>query len=777
MGFTRQIIERRVLPAIGVYIGACWVVVEILDRLVERYFLSPYITDIVFWGLFSLLPGVILLTWTHGRPGKDRVTRAEKIGIPLNLVVSVGLLVMVFGGKDLSATADRVTMSNELGQEETHYVPRESYRRRIAVFFWDSEGIAPDLEWLRYGVTELLTQDLQQNPFLLASSPWSGMAGGLYTEMKEAGFDDGLDVPLALKRDIADQFNRDYFIDGSIGMEDQQFTVTARVWDTETLEMIDEISAGGWDLMTVVDGLSDGIRELLDTPQGQGDLPLVETYGESQDALESYVLGRNAVLFDNDRAKANQLYDQALQSDDDFVLAWSAKAMSLWQQGDAAEAIRALEEAQRLSYRLPERDRVYLKMATYQMSGDTDKLETLLRMQTQIVGDAASYHDLGFYLMTAGELEEAKAQFKKQMEVDSSSFGVLLQLARLERATSNLDAAIAYALEYAETEPEDLEPQIMLGDLYLEDGDMESARSYYERAQVIEDPPMSSTLKLALLAIKQGEWKRTRELLSEARAISTTAQHAMSVLQVESYLESRLGRIERAIELVEQHATYARQVQSPVEQVFGYNFAMIQFNVHLGRLDQADSLLLNAQQALQPPLNQFLAFSEVMVAARKGDIEKASAALDRAIGVVEHFKADYLAFMVSLSAAEIAKARAEFSEAGRHYRDAIEQANRSVFAAGLQEEQSAIFAARASAHVKAGELDLAQSVLDYAFKRDSAEPDLWVSRAMLQEATGAPHMAMASVNYALAIWADADPDYVHFQQAADLKQRLEALSR
>ena len=306
---------------------------------------------------------------------------------------------------------------------------------------------------------------------------------------------------------------------------------------------------------------------------------------------------------------------------------------------------------------------------------------------------------------------------------------------------------------------------------------MESARSYYERAQIIETPPMMSTLKLALLAVKRGEWNRTRELLSEARAISATAQHAMQVLQVESYLEFRLGRIGRAIELVEQHATYARQVQSPVEQVFGYNFPMIQFNVELGRLDRAESLLLNAQQALQPPLNQFLSFSEVLVAARKGDLERASAALDAAIGVIEHFKADFVAYLVPLSQAEIAKARAEFSEAGRHYKDATEKVKRSVFATGLQQEESVIYAACASAYIKAGELDLAQSVLDHAFKQDSAEPELWVSRAMLQEATGAPHMALASVNYALAIWADADPDYVHFQEASDLKQRLESLPR
>jgi len=774
LSLIREIIDRRVLPAAGVYIGASWVVVEILDRLVERYFLSPYLTDIVFWGLFSLLPAVILLAWTHGRPGKDRATRAEKVGIPINVIATIGLLLTVFGGKDMSATADMVTMANEHGQKEVHYVPRESYRRRIAVFFWDRAVGDPDIGWLQYGITELLAQDLRQNPFLLVTTPRENPEYGMYAEMREAGFNNGLDVPLALKRDIADQANRDYFIDGTVSRENQEFTVTARLWETASLELIEEVSIRGWDLMKAVDELSEDLRERLDTPPGKSELLLVETYGESEEALRDYIDAMNAILFENDREKANQLYDRSLQSDPGFVLAWYMKSVSLWQMGDVVGTQEALEQAQKLSYRLPERDKVNVKLMAYRIAGEQEKVETLLRMRTQVVGDAASYHALATFLMFSGELEEAKQQFRRQMEVDSSSSGVLLQLARLERATGDLESAIAYALEYAESEPEDLEPQIMLADFYLEFGDMESARTYYERAQVIEDPPMNSTLKLALLAIKQGEWNRTRELLAEARDIAATAQHAMSVLQVEAYLESRLGRIERAIELIEEQLTYSQQVQSPVEQLFTYSFPMIQFNLQLGRLDHAESLLLNAQQAVQPPMNQFLAFSEVMLFARKGDIERASLALHAAEDVIEHFKADFLAFMVSLSAAEIANARADFSAAGRHYKEAIEKANRSVIAAGLQDEQSIIYAACASAHVKAGELDLAQSVLDYAFKRDSAEPGLWVARAMLQEATGAPHMAVASVDYALAIWTDADEDYVDYQDALELKQRLEA---
>ena len=66
--------------------------IEILDRLSERYLLSPYITDAAFWGLYSLIPAVILLAWTHGKPGKDRVTTAEKVGVPINIIATIGLL-------------------------------------------------------------------------------------------------------------------------------------------------------------------------------------------------------------------------------------------------------------------------------------------------------------------------------------------------------------------------------------------------------------------------------------------------------------------------------------------------------------------------------------------------------------------------------------------------------------------------------------------------------------------------------------------------------------
>ena len=78
----------------------------------------------------------------------------------------------------------------------------------MAVFFWKNESVDPQLDWLQYGVTELLVQDLRQDPFVLANSPWNNFSDGFYSRMRREGFDDGLNIPVTLMRKIANEANR-----------------------------------------------------------------------------------------------------------------------------------------------------------------------------------------------------------------------------------------------------------------------------------------------------------------------------------------------------------------------------------------------------------------------------------------------------------------------------------------------------------------------------------------------------------------------------------------
>ena len=355
--FITEVRDRRILPAVGVYVASSWVLIEILDRLVERYLLSPYITDIVFWGLYSLIPAVMLIAWTHGRKGKDKATRLEKVGVPINLIATLGLLITVFGDKDMDLAATQITVSNELGQQETHYIPSETFRRRMAVFFWENKSGDPGLDWLQYGATELLVQDLQQDPFVLANSPWSNFGDGFYSRMRQAGFNDGLNVPRSLMREIADEANRQYFVEGSFNRDVDEYVVTARIWETQSLDQVEELTVRGWDIYTTIDQLSRDIRESLEVPASSSriaeDLPLTETYGESEDALKAYIQGLNARLFENDFEASNAFFDQAINIDPNFVLGWFLKAVNLAESGDFPAAQLALS----IWWELPQRPR------------------------------------------------------------------------------------------------------------------------------------------------------------------------------------------------------------------------------------------------------------------------------------------------------------------------------------------------------------------------------------------------------------------------------------
>ena len=73
-----------------------------------------------------------------------------------------------------------------------------------------------------------------------------------------------------------------------------------------------------------------------------------------------------------------------------------------------------------------------------------------------------------------------------------------------------------------------------------------------------------------------------------------------------------------------------------------------------------------------------------------------------------------------------------------------------------------------------GNMDAAQDSIDAGFRLDQSEAMLWVEKGRLQQARNMPQMALASVNYALAIWQDADENFEMMKAARVLAAELES---
>ena len=115
---VRTLVERRVPHILALYVGASWGIIEFVNFAVDEFVLSPHWTRVALVAVLLLLPTVLMLAWFHGKPGKDadEMPRAEKIGIPANIVLCAGVLWLLFGGEDLGAATTSVTVETEDGE-------------------------------------------------------------------------------------------------------------------------------------------------------------------------------------------------------------------------------------------------------------------------------------------------------------------------------------------------------------------------------------------------------------------------------------------------------------------------------------------------------------------------------------------------------------------------------------------------------------------------------------------------------------------------------------
>ncbi|MDX2428646.1 MAG: hypothetical protein QNK22_08150 [Xanthomonadales bacterium] len=324
------------------------------------------------------------------------------------------------------------------------------------------------------------------------------------------------------------------------------------------------------------------------------DLPLTETYGESEEALKAYIQGLNARLFNNDFAASNAFFDQATSIDPGFVLGWFRKAANLLQSGDVPGAQEALSKAQALDYRLPARDRAQLKANLYRLAGDHEKMMSFLYLQAKIRDDATSHNNLADMLIISGELEEAKKESLLALERDALNVDIYLTMSRLEQATGNTDAAIDYARKYQEQKPEDIEANIQLGDMLRDSGELDAAEQHYKQAQVLQNSPVRPTLKLAIIASRKGDIPAARQLLEEAEGFAQTPMDKTLVRQGAALLEFRLGRINEAIRQTYAQEEFLRQSQGQLGLTLSLYHPLIDFYVLLGDFESARAALNTA---------------------------------------------------------------------------------------------------------------------------------------------------------------------------------------
>jgi tetratricopeptide (TPR) repeat protein len=757
----RDLIERRVPQYLGVYLGAAFGIVQFIAFMEERYAISPHWTNLALLLFALLIPSVVLFTYNHGKPGKDEWARSEKLGIPANLVLAVGILFAVFGTKDLGAMTMSVTTKDETGKTVEREVVKSSYRQRLALFNFDAPAGDSALTWLQYGLPNALFIDLLQDMFIDAHVP-----GHFREKLRELGFRSEVNVPLSLKKQIAEEQHLPHFTDVKLSRSGDQIAVDFAIYETASGKLVERTNVQSNNVFELIDQLTIATKKSLDIPETDKvqDLPVAEVLTSSVPAFRQWVEGVMALQLNDQWPQAAQQLEKAVQSDPTFAHAWLALHNIYLLAGQPQKSLPPLQKAMDHQYRVPERLQYDLKAEYYAVAKqDPEKARAVAEMKTTLFPDDVQAWVLLAQMQNMVNDQKGRiVSFNKILELDPAQHEVLRELGSIYERQGEFDNALKYYSQYSERFPKKTEAALSIGSLQQLQGKHDQARESFNRALLVAPEDVNALIAVAGLERDLGNFDAAERQYQSALAAAKTDEARQRVLDAQSDYYAMRGKMRDAVRLNEEMLTQARKVKPRLFTALDELNSLDRY-VRAGQLDVARRMRARAAADLQPPYDGFVAVGDLRIGLATED----TAAIAGGIAGVEAIIRN---MGVKALQANVLNARGQLAELRGQCQEAITQ----------HEERLKMTPANYTIHIDIGrcyrKLKQPQKAIEHLQKALTVIPangraNYEIGLAYLE--AGDRSKAAEYVNRAVQTWSEADPA---FKPAAEAKAKARELS-
>ncbi len=611
-----SLIERRVPQISGFYIGAGWGLVQFIEWIVERYGLSPHLPDISLVILFSLIPSVVLIAWFHGKPGADSWNKIEKITIPLNLMLTIGLIASFFSVNDLGAATKTMVVTNENGETIQKTVAKKQFRKKIILFNIKNASGNKRLNWLSGGLPMAVQYDLWQTPFVdVVSLLFDGAE--LYGSLKRAGYPEGTEVPLPLMKKIAIDRHYQYFLNGTLNKEKHNYVVTLHIFQAKTGQEISKITIQDRSLFTLIDKFSAVIKKELDIPDYHmetiQDLPVAEILTNKIEAFKLMVEGIEMMVYKNNFKQAAIITEKAVKIDSRFPLAYLLLGSYYVNTNHSDKAVKAINLALKYDFKLPEYLKFALKEFYYIINGQGKKRLALLKMQAQLNPDNLDVKQkmVNIYIAN-GFYDKAISEYLDMMDHSVDPEIYLDDIGLVYIRENQLDKAETYLKKYAASFPKEARSFNHLAYLYGLQGKDELVKKNYQASLFLEQDNLFAKLQLASLEEKHGNFSKAFEMYQLYLKQATQPEDRSQVDKKLAELYLIKGQPRKALKLAESSIAEQRKFAAPLS-VLIYQLLNMNYYVLAHKEKEGFRLLKNIQSKLQKPFDQMTSMGYALI--------------------------------------------------------------------------------------------------------------------------------------------------------------------
>jgi serine/threonine protein kinase/Tfp pilus assembly protein PilF len=752
ISFFKDIMQRRVPQITGIYFAVSLGITWFIEWLVNHYPLSPHLPEFTLAILASMIPTVLLMAYFHGKPGRDRWVHTEKIGISVNIIAAIAFLYFAFDGKDLGAATETVNVEDEKGNIISRAIPKTEFRQRLGLFYFDNQTGDSTLNWLQYGLAYLLDTDLNQDAYFSTRYEFS-------SDYERNGFQNGSGVPLSLKKQIAEEHHLSKFLAGSFKWENGQYIVKTKLYNTNTGKLMAENVFYEKDIFILADEITERLKSDLKIPdyhiENTEDLPISELTTNNLEAFQRYTEGEFAYMDLRDFKEGIRKYEQAVQADSGFALAWLNLHIVYILENRMDEARAAIAKVLQYKYRLSESNAYYARIEYYDLNGDMESAIGVTKNWVQLYPDNVEARDklAAMYRLT-NQLDLAIAERKHILEIEPSNYEQLQDIARYYELKGDIPQCLNYLEMYAAKFPDRYQSYVQIGDIYKTTGEFDKSIAYYKKALLLEPEKYSIINDMADIEVQSGNFDQALLMYDKAlKAARGRGEKAGIYISLSNYYKLR-GQVDKAIEnfnlRIAEHRTHWPDML--VNQLKPLALGLY---LSIGQRQEALKIIHDFEREVTfPNTSGFVAVFYINYYLDLGDsasLNQAEQKLQELKLFIDKTKSGHLVPLTNILEGNIAHANG-------NYQHALDCYTATLREKGIMDLGS-IHRYLAKTYYKMSEFETALEHLNEAVRFEPIEPANHYQLALLYHDMEEEKKALEHLNKALSVWDKAQSDY------------------
>jgi serine/threonine protein kinase/Tfp pilus assembly protein PilF len=373
---------------------------------------------------------------------------------------------------------------------KTTFVTAPKIANSIAVISFENQTGDEAFNYLQKAIPDLLIISLERNSRLYVAT-WERMLD----LVEQLGKKDVNVIDRQLGFELCRLEGIQRIVTGSYIKAGDTFATTVNVLDVDTKRALKRFSSKGEGASSIINKQIDELTKEISEGLGlvgkdveSAEMPIADVTTSSMEAYRYYMEGR-----ENRRKyymeKARIAFEKAVELDPDFAMAYYYLALVYgYRGGNIAARDTALKRAKALSHRVTEKERISIEAiyARY-IEKDPEKYFRIAKKRAEkFPKEKENFFSLGAFYWGRGDLDKAKKEFNKALELDPNYGEPHNYLSGIYELMGDFTKAIEHSKKYVELNPGEPNPIDTLAAIYFWMGNLDEAIATYKNVLEIK---------------------------------------------------------------------------------------------------------------------------------------------------------------------------------------------------------------------------------------------------------------------------------------------------